>query len=178
MYDQLGAASGWTRLLWLAMEYMPTRLRVERPAASADKDTNDEWWSAGGRTHVWAWVVNRGRGRPVAGHEVAAGMHVHRSVKTRLEARGMRLGHAREGAHEDAHGRLGEGERGEDGRGEAGADERGADGRGAGRRGAAGGTSEVYVPQLRPELPGRTRPQRLEHREWNVEVPEHWQWVD
>ena len=53
-------AAGWTRLLWLAMEYTPTLVSFWRPQpsdpqASADDDAG-EWWSTGGGQSVWEWV--------------------------------------------------------------------------------------------------------------------------
>lgn len=44
-----------------------------------------------------------------------------------------------------------------------------------------------YTPQVRPHIPSLAKmksffkgrePERLEYREWNVDEPQHWQWVD
>ena len=105
------------------------------------------------------------------GAELAAGggMHVHRSVKTRLEARGVRLSHPLSRGDEDTHVYIDD-------------DAPGGGGSTSGH-GRKGKRVEVYVPQLRPAVPregekDEDRPRRLEHREWNVEEPEWWRWVD
>lgn len=141
MHDQLSTAGGWMRLLWLAMEYLPARVRVERPVHIKHTADAWEWWSRPkepGDRLVWQWVRNCGRGRTLAGEVLASGMHVHRSVKTRLEARGIRLKHAHR-------------------------------------------PGDVYVPQVRPAVPRAGRcsyPTQLGHKDWNVDVPLYWEWVD
>ena len=96
------------------------------------------------------------------GHELAAGMHVHRSVRTRLEARGMRLGHPLCRGGEDTHMYLDDVQGGKDGKGRT-------------RR----ARREVYVPQVRPALPekgGASKPRRLTPSEW--EESAFCEWVD
>ncbi|GJE93485.1 hypothetical protein PsYK624_096440 [Phanerochaete sordida] len=96
MHDQLSPAGGWKRLLWLAMEYLPARIRVERPLHIKHGADTWEWWSRPQDPDdrlVWQWVRNCGRGRMLAGEVIESGLRVHRSVKTRLEARGIRLKH-------------------------------------------------------------------------------------
>ncbi|GJE93482.1 DUF2235 domain-containing protein [Phanerochaete sordida] len=143
MHDQLSPAGGWKRLLWLAMEYLPARIRVERPLHIKHGADAWEWWSRPQDPEdrlVWQWVTvwNRCRGRMLAGKVIESGLRVHRSVKTRLEARGIRLKHTHS-------------------------------------------PGELYIPQVRPALPrakGEAWPTQLTHREWNVDVPLYWEWVD
>lgn len=44
---------------------------------------------------------------------------------------------------------------------------------------------DLYVPQVRPKIKraGTTtdvdeEPTRLDYEEWNVDIPEHWDWVE
>ena len=41
---------------------------------------------------------------------------------------------------------------------------------------------QLYVPKVRPHIAKskdkKTRPVGLSHGEWNVDEPQHWEWVD
>lgn len=97
-------------------------------------------------------------------HELHEGLKVHRSVKTRLEARGAARAHPASRAREDTHVRL----------------RLAGEGAAPGADGEAEGV-EVYVPQVRPHLEEggkKVKARRWGYEEWNVERPEVWEWVD
>lgn len=113
------------------------------------------------------------------------GLKVHRSVKTRLEARTLGLSHSLSRHSEDTHvvvllpisrrpttssGNLTCGNKEREWKGK-GNEEEGKEGK--------EGVGEVYVLQVRPHFAGRHRRlTRLTHGEWDVEVPRFWEWVD
>ena len=95
-------------------------------------------------------------------------LKVHRSVKTRLEARSETLSHPLSRHGEDTHVEVTIPRSVYDDHDDC---EEG------GQRGEKKG--EVYVPQVRPHFAGKhSKPTRLSHAEWDVDVPRFWEWVD
>lgn len=168
LYDQLSAACAWK---WQILEWVPQRVKKQK-AITRGWEGGFKWMCVPtlfflSSINVDARRWNRGRGRKIHKDVMAQGpIKVHRSVKTRLEARGIALAHP-ESSNSDTYADEDQ---------VYGTDE-GSSGRGR------SGKRELYVPQVRPwvEITERRRdmsPVRLTHREWNVEEPTLWQWVD
>lgn len=168
LYDQLAASCAWK---WQILEWVPQRVKKQK-AITRGWEGGFKWMCVsichvGPSSNIRVCRWNRGRGRKIHKDVMAQGpIKVHRSVKTRLEARGFALAHpesSRSDTHVDEHEVYGA-EEGSAGRGRS-------------------GKRELYVPQVRPWVkitePRRDMsPVRLTHREWNVEEPTLWQWVD
>lgn len=101
---------------------------------------------------------NKCRGRTIPQREIREGLKVHRSVKTRLEARGIGLSHTLSRAGEDTHVRV-------------------AVPHSSGEH-TRKIEEDVYVPQVRPHWLMQDEAARMSHAEWDVDELEFWEWVD